>query len=169
MALATSSLLAQDLPAAIPQAAAPYKTAIGLRATYGGPTGTGLDVSVKHFFWKESAIEAQFSLPARGTYLASVSYLWQPQLLHSSRFRPYAGLGLGIVGTNQSRLGERQPMETNLVGSYTIGIEYTFPRAPIALSLDYHRTFAGYKIDYMRGASLNTLTSIGVGFKYIIR
>lgn len=170
LALAAAPLHAQYAPVSTLQATAPYRMALGLRYSPSPMAGPDAAISIKHFFWRESAVEAQVGrLPYRNAYQASLHYIWQPQLLSSSRFRPYAGIGVGITGTNRDLYGERQHMKAGAVGMVTIGIEYTFPKAPIALSVDYRHTFVGYKTDYLRDVPLERMSNLGFSLKYIIR
>jgi len=170
LALAVAPLHAQDAPSTTLQATAPYRTAIGLRYSPSSAAGPDASISIKHFFRRETAVEAQVGrLPYSSAYQASLHYIWQPQLLSSSRFRPYAGVGVGVTGTNRDIYGEQQRMEIGAVGMVTIGIEYTFPRAPLSLSLDYRHTFVGYKTDYLRDVPLQRMSNLGFSVKYIIR
>jgi len=114
-------------------------------------------------------VEAQFGRLSGSAYQASLHYIWQPQLLSSSRFRPYAGIGVGLTATDRNIYGEEQHLETGAVGIATVGIEYTFPKAPIALSLDYRHSFAGYKSNYLRDVPLRRMNNFGFSVKYIIR
>ncbi|MHA6248677.1 hypothetical protein ACXYMU_12115 [Pontibacter sp. CAU 1760] len=170
LALAASPLRAQELPTPKPQAVAPYKFSAGLRVSMFGPSGTLPELRLKYFVKPEAALELQVGkVGFRESYQASLHYLWQPQLLTSNRLRPYAGLGLGLTGTTRDVHYEEQPLQTNLVGIATIGLEYTFPKAPIALSLDYRHTFAGYKTDQFKDVPLRRMNNIGLSVKYLIR
>ena len=167
--LLSTPLMAQtsDAPTSKPNAIAPYKTAIGLRLSPSPAYGSELSFTAKHFISPESALEAQICLINynRG-YMASLQYVWQPQLLTPKRLRPYAGIGLGITGTEFNRYGEKQALATNLVGVFSIGIEYSFTKVPLTLSLDYRNAFAGYKTDYDKHVPLNRLNNVGFGLKY---
>ena len=168
-ALLSTPLMAQtdDAPTSKPNAIAPYKTAIGLRLSPTPMYGSELVLTAKHFIRPESALEAQvgFINYNRG-FMASLQYVWQPQLLTSKRFRPYAGIGLGITGSNFNRHGEQQSLSTNVIGLASFGIEYSFAKLPLALSLDYRHAFAGYKTDYDKHVPLKRLNNVGFGLKY---
>jgi hypothetical protein len=159
-------IMAQDeSPTSKPNAIAPYKTAVGIRLSSYHMYGSDLSVSAKHFIRPEKALELQVGTTSRHHH-ASLQFIWQPQLLTSPRLRPYAGIGLGLTGTEFNRYGEKQPMETNLVGLASFGIEYTFPKAPMTLSLDYRHAFVGYKHDYEKDVPINRLNNLGFGLKY---
>lgn len=165
--LTLPALAQDDVPTSKPNAIAPYKTAVGLRMSPTLIYGPELTITAKHFIRPESALEAEIGMVNYNrSYLASLQYVWQPQLLTSKRFRPYVGIGLGVTGTNYTPRAEKQDFETNLVGLTKFGIEYTFPKAPIALSLDYRHAFYGYKTDDYKHVPLNRLNNIGFGLKY---
>ena len=156
-----------DAPTSKPGAVAPYRTSVGLRFSPSGKYGTDLTITARHFIRPESAIEAQVGLFNfnRG-YQASLQYVWQPQLLSSQRLRPYAGIGIGITGTEFNRYGEQQSMATNLTGIASVGIEYTFSKIPLALSLDYRFAFVGDTTDPVKDVPLNRFNNVGVTVKY---
>ena len=170
LSLAAAPLFAQDLATSKPQAVAPYKAAAGIRVTTGIPAGTLAELRLKYFVKPESALELQVGqLGFRESFQTSLHYIWQPQLVSSSRLRPYAGIGVGLTGTNRNIYGEKQSLQTNLVGIATIGIEYTFPKAPFSLSLDYRNAFVGYKMDSFRDTPLRRMNNVGLSVKYLIR
>lgn len=168
--MATPVLAQEDAPTSTPGALAPYKTAIGFRYSPSNQFGADLAITAKHFIRPESAIEAQMGITNynRG-YLASIQYVWQPQLLTSSRLRPYAGIGIGLTGTEFNTQGEQQPWSTNLIGIASFGIEYTLSKAPLTFSLDYRHAFVGYKTDSFKDVPLNRLHNIGLGVKYLFK
>jgi hypothetical protein len=169
-----ATLQAQDSLSVKPQVQAPYKLAIGARFAAGAATGGDLSISAKYFIGKESALEAQSSVnPESRFFLASLSYIWQPKLATSDRFRPYAGLGVGILRSRNyyydgSSMNEF--IKVNPVAVATFGIEYTFKKAPIALSLDYRSTFMRYdNSNRPTYFSLNQSSNLGLGVKFLIR
>ncbi|MFD2246638.1 porin family protein [Pontibacter ruber] len=169
-----ATLQAQDSLSVKPQATAPYKVAVGARFSAGGPTGADLSITAKYFIGKQSALEAQSTVnPQNRYFLASLSYIWQPQLLTSSRFRPYAGLGVGVLRSRNYYYDGRSTSEhikVNPVGVATIGVEYTFPKAPIALSLDYRSTFLRLDNTSTQPTfDLRNSSNIGLGVKFLIR
>ncbi|MFD2513915.1 outer membrane beta-barrel protein [Pontibacter locisalis] len=165
--MTTPALAQEDALTSKPGALAPYKTAIGFRYSPSNKFGADLAITAKHFIRPESAIEAQVGITNYNrAYFASIQYVWQPQLLTSNRLRPYAGIGLGLSGTEFNRNGEQQPFSTNLVGLGNIGIEYTFPKVPLSLSLDYRHAIFGYKTDSFKDLPINRLNNIGIGLKY---
>jgi hypothetical protein len=171
LALAAPPLRAQDeVPTSTPQATAPYRTAFGFRTTAGGPAGIRSELRLKHFVRPESAFELQVGQwQYHESYQTSLHYIWQPQLLSSSRLRPYAGIGIGAVGTTRDRFYEKQDMEVGTVLLASVGLEYTFPKIPLALSIDYRHTVLGYKMHTLHGISPSRMHSFGIGLKYILR
>ncbi|MBD1397514.1 hypothetical protein H9Q13_10080 [Pontibacter sp. JH31] len=159
---------AQDSLQVKSQVSAPYKIAIGIRYATGGPTGVDLGVTAKYFFRPQSAIELHSTLsPEARYYLASLSYIWQPKLATSERFRPYAGIGIGFLRPD-SRFYGNEVDRNNIVVLPTIGIEYQLKKVPLAISLDYRSTFmrihSGTTQLNMRHSS-----NIGLGVKYTFR
>ena len=166
-----ATLQAQDSLTVKPQVQAPYKFAIGARFSPGGLTGADLSISAKYFIGKESALEVQSSVnPESRYYLASLSYIWQPKLATSDRFRPYAGLGVGVLRSRYYYDGSSEYIKVNPVGVATFGIEYTFKKAPIALSLDYRSTFIRFdNSNRPTYFSLNQSSNLGLGVKFLIK
>ncbi|WP_299758848.1 hypothetical protein [uncultured Pontibacter sp.] len=164
----SSPALAQtDVPTSKPQAVAPYKTSLGLHATWGGPSGISSELRLKHFVGSQSALELQAGLGQwqnRGVYQASLHYLWQPQLLTSSRFRPYAGFGVGAVGSTS--FNEKQDMEIQAALLTSIGIEYTFPKLPLAVSVDYRHTLVRLNTHTFDAFNKSNMGTLGIGLKY---
>ncbi|GAB3825622.1 hypothetical protein GCM10028895_35450 [Pontibacter rugosus] len=167
MTLFALPVLAQETPASTPQAVAPYKTAIGFRTSFGGSSGTHSDLRLKHFIKPETALELQVGqLSYRDTYQASLHYIWQPQLLSTSRLRPYAGIGIGAVGTTRNRLYEKQDLEMGAVVLGSVGIEYTFRKLPLSVSLDYRHTLLGLSTSTFQYRGYSSMNSVGLGLKY---
>ncbi|RDV13778.1 hypothetical protein DXT99_17225 [Pontibacter diazotrophicus] len=171
LALAASPLRAQnEMPISKPQATAPYRTAIGFRTNASGPAGAKFELRMKHFVKPESAFELQVGQwHYHESYQASLHYIWQPQLLTSSRLKPYAGIGIGAVGTTRNRYLEKQDMEVGAVLLASAGLEYTFPKIPLALSIDYRHTLIGHNTHTLRSLPLTRMHSFGIGIKYIFR
>ncbi|WP_266203696.1 hypothetical protein [Pontibacter kalidii] len=158
-----------EAPSSKPGAVAPYRTSLGFRTTWGGPSGVNTELRLKHFIRPQSALELQAGQwHYQGAYQASLHYLWQPQLLTSSRIRPYAGLGIGAVGGTRDRFNEKQDMEVGAVLLGSVGIEYTFPRLPLAISLDYRFTAIGLNTNTFEYFGHSRMNTLGVGLKYTL-
>ncbi|GHA64020.1 outer membrane beta-barrel protein [Pontibacter akesuensis] len=170
IALFATPALAQDTPTSKPQATAPYNTSIGFRASVAGPSGLTPEIRIKHFIRPQSALELQVGQwNYQGAYQASLHYLWQPQLLTSSRLRPYAGLGIGAVGSTKDRFGERQVMETHAVLLGSVGVEYAFRKLPLAVSLDYRYVVTGFNTHSFDAVNGSRASTFGIGLKYTLR
>lgn len=170
MLAAATTLHAQDTLSVKQQASAPYKLAVGARFSSLGPLGADLSLSAKYFIGKESALEAQATaVPGSDFFQASLNYIWQPQLLSSSQFRPYVGVGVGFIRIDFSRFEDGEKF-INPVGVFTIGAEYSFKKLPIAVSVDYRNPF----LRYNNSSTQSKFTSgyygnIGLGIKYILK
>lgn len=103
------------------------------------------------------------------SYQASLHYIWQPQLLTSSRLWPYAGIGIGAVSTTRDRYLEKQDMEVGAVLLASAGVGHAFPRIPLSLSVDYRQTMLGYNTQTLRSLPYTRMHSFGIGLKYIFR
>ncbi|WP_018476447.1 outer membrane beta-barrel protein [Pontibacter roseus] len=163
-----SAAQAQDSLQVKHHVSAPYKVAVGIRYSAGGPTGVDLGITGKFFFSRQSALEVHSTInPNARNYLASLSYIWQPKLATSERIRPYAGIGMGIIRPD-SKYYDNETTQSNLVVIPTIGIEYQFRRLPIAVSLDYRSTLmrvggGSYNLN------LRNTSNLGLGLKYTFR
>ncbi|MBC5994220.1 outer membrane beta-barrel protein [Pontibacter cellulosilyticus] len=167
---ALPALAQDDAPTSKPNAISSYKTAIGLRFSPSYRFRPDVTVTAKHFISPEFAVEAQAGTADYDKgYHASLQYVWQPQLLTSQRLRPYAGIGLGVTGTEVSRYREEQPLSTNLIGIGSIGLEYSFAKVPISLSVDYRHALFGYKTDSFKDMPINRINNVAVGLKYNFR
>ncbi len=167
-----SALQAQDSLSTQPRATAPYKLAVGARFTYGGPTGADVNLTAKYFIGRQSALEVQLPVVPQSKFqLALLSYIWQPQLLSTSRFRPYAGLGVGVMrARNPGFYPEEPDMKTNPVAVATFGVEYTFKNAPVSLSLDYRAPFMRFdNSSYQPRLPLENTRTFGIGVKYLLK
>ena len=163
---------AQDSLQVKPQVSAPYKVAVGIRYAIAGPTGTDLGITAKYFIGKQSALEAYSNLSTEKRYfLASLSYIWQPKLATSDRLRPYAGIGLGLLRTNNPspEYYGGPAAYTNPVAVASFGVEYSFKKTPLAISLDYRSTFVRYGRSTPQYVDLNNSSNIGLGLKYTFR
>ncbi|AKD05566.1 hypothetical protein PKOR_06755 [Pontibacter korlensis] len=161
--------IAQDTPTSKPNAIAPYKTAIGYRASVGGPTGIQHELRIKRFVKPEAALELQVGRWGhRESYQASLHYLWQPQLLTSSRLRPYAGVGIGAVGTTRGWYYEKQPLKVGAILLASVGVEYAFQKIPLAVSLDYRHAVLGVNTDSYSFRGFSYMNTLGLGLKYTI-
>ncbi|WP_276498310.1 hypothetical protein [Pontibacter litorisediminis] len=156
-----------DAPTSKPRAMAPYKTSLGLHSTWGGPSGFSSELRLKRFVSPQSALELQVGQwQYQGAYQASLHYLWQPQLLTSSRIRPYAGIGIGAVGSTRGLFNEKQDMVVRAVALTSIGIEYTFPKLPLAISVDYRHTLIRFNAHTFNAINDNNHNTLSVGLKY---
>jgi opacity protein-like surface antigen len=165
------SAQAQDSLQVKPQVSAPYKLAVGLRYA-SGLQGADLGVTARYFIGKQSALEAYSDLnPESRYFLASLSYIWQPKLATSDRFRPYAGIGIGLLRTNNPYppYYDGPASYTNPVGIATFGVEYSLKKIPLAISLDYRSTFVRYGRSTPSYVNLNNSSNVGLGLKYTFR
>lgn len=164
------SVQAQDLPDTKPQASAPYKAAVGLRYTVGGGGYTDLGLTAKYFITDQTAFEVYTKLPFYSRdYLASLSYIWQPKLGFSERFRPYVGAGAGILRhTNWPLEYEGEP-RISPIAFGMIGIEYQFKKLPMALSLDYRTPMLSAGTYAPHSNHISRISSLSVGLKYTFR
>jgi opacity protein-like surface antigen len=162
---------AQDTLQVKQQVSAPYKLAVGFRYAT-GPTAITLGVTAKYFIREQAALEVYSDLnPEARHFLTSLSYVWQPKLATSARFRPYAGIGVGVLHTKNPAptYFEGPASYTKPVGVYSFGVEYSFKKIPLALSLDYRSTFlrngpsTPYYFPYHRA------NNVGLGLKYTFR
>lgn len=104
-----------------------YNTAVSVNI--GGDMGFGF----KHFLSERSAIEAQFgyNLSCHGVMLSAV---YQYHVPLATGFSLYAGGGLNIGALH---LGKHQSADFAIGLDPTVGFEYKFADAPIALAVDY--------------------------------
>lgn len=166
---ATTHLLAQDSLSVTPAATKPYKLALGVRYSPGGP-GADFGFTAKYFIGTQSALEAQvLKLTYSDSYMATVSYVWQPQLLTSSGLRPYISAGLGAM-----RYLDRHPdvsfIKTNPIAVVSAGIEYKLPKAPVALSLDYRAPVLRYdNSPYQSRKPVSDYGNLGIGVKLLLK
>ena len=168
---ALPSMAQEEAITSKPGAYAPYKFSIGLRyANNGGPTGADIGATAKYFFTKQSAVEVQSTIhPKASYYLASLSYIWQPQLLTSARFRPYAGIGLSLIRASDN-FSSTESRYSNLVITPSFGVEYQFKKLPLALSIDYRSTHLRLNTgSTTNNINLRTTSNIGFGLKYTFK
>ncbi|HEY4651085.1 MAG TPA: hypothetical protein VIG72_06705 [Pontibacter sp.] len=164
-----TTLLAQDSLSVKPVATKPYKLALGLRYSPGGPAAD-FGFTAKYFIGAQSALEAQATkFSYSDSYMATVSYVWQPQLLTSSGLRPYISAGIGAM-----RYHDQHPdnsfIKTNPVAVVNAGVEYKFRRAPVALSLDYRAPVLRYdNSPYQSRKPLSDYGNLGIGVKLLLR
>ncbi len=163
------ALQAQDSLLVTPRATMPYKFAFGLRYSPAGP-GSDYSFTAKYFLSNQSALEAQASkLTFSDNYMATLSYIWQPQLLTSTNIRPYAGLGIGVLHY-QDHHPEGRITKTSPVAVVTAGIEYTFSKVPIAISLDYRAPILRYdNSNTSPRLPLSTFSNFGLGIKFLLK
>jgi outer membrane protein W len=164
------SAQAQDLPETKPQASAPYKAAVGLRYTVGGAGYTDLGLTAKYFITDQTALEAYTKLPFYSRdYLASLSYIWQPKLAFSERFRPYVGAGAGILRHTNSPLEHEGEPRISPIAFGMVGIEYQFKKLPMALSLDYRTPLLSTGTHTPHYNHVSRISSLSLGLKYTLR
>lgn len=104
-----------------------YNTAIGVNL------GADMGFGFKHFLGERGAIEAQFgyNLGCEGVMLSAV---YQYHVPLATGFSLYAGGGLNI---GVLHLGKHQESDFAIGLDPTVGFEYKFAGAPIALAVDY--------------------------------
>ena len=126
MIIALAALL---LPVAAIQSAhaQEYNTAIGVNL------GSDMGIGFKHFLGERGAIEAQFgyNLSCKGVMLSAV---YQYHIPLATGFSLYAGGGLNIGALH---LGKHDDADFAIGLDPTVGFEYKFAGAPIALAVDY--------------------------------
>ena len=124
------AMLALALPAVCltPAHAQDYNTAVSVNI------GADMGFSFKHFVGEHGAFEAQFgyNIPCDGVMLSAV-YQYHVPLAQGFNF--YAGGGLNIGALHLGRPHENADFAIGI--DPTIGFEYKFNTAPIALAVDY--------------------------------
>lgn len=161
------ALAQEEAPTSTLQAVAPYKFSLGIRTSVGGPAGIQPELHLKYFVRPETALELQAgAIGYKGSYQASLHYLWQPQLLSSSRLRPFAGIGISAVSTKGDMFHEKEKMEIGAAAIATFGIEYTFRKMPLAISLDYRHAVLGLRTQTSQYTGYSRLNTLGLGLKY---
>lgn len=120
-------LLALPLTGLHSASAQEYNTAVSVNL------GADMGFGFKHFLGERSAIEAQFgyNIPDKGVMLSAV---YQYHVPLATGFSLYAGGGLNIGALH---LGKHQSSDFAIGLDPTVGFEYKFADAPIALALDY--------------------------------
>lgn len=153
------------------QISAPYKLALGLRYAV-GPAGLTLGATAKYFIREQSALEAYSDLnPDARQFLSSISYIWQPKLATSNRLRPYAGIGVGLLHTNNPAPAyfDGPASYINPVGVVSFGAEYSSKKLPLALSFDYRSTFLRYGRSTPHYVNQYRSNNLAIGLKYTFR
>ncbi len=109
------------------ESAQDYKTAVSVNL------GADMGFGVKHFIGKRGAIEAQagYNIPCKGVMLSAV-YQYHVPLVTGFKF--YAGGGVNIGALH---LGKHSSSEFAIGLDPTVGFEYKFAQAPIAVAVDY--------------------------------
>lgn len=104
-----------------------YNTAISVNL------GADMGFGFKHFLGERSAIEAQlgYNIGCDGVMLSAV---YQYHVPLATGFSLYAGGGLNIGALH---LGKHQNSDFAIGLDPTVGFEYKFAGAPIALAVDY--------------------------------
>lgn len=120
-------LLALPLAGMQSASAQEYNTAVSVNL------GADMGFGFKHFLGERSAIEAQFgyNIPCNGVMLSAV---YQYHVPLATGFSLYAGGGLNIGALH---LGKHESSDFAIGLDPTVGFEYKFADAPIALALDY--------------------------------
>lgn len=120
-------LLALPLAGLQSASAQEYNTAVSVNL------GADMGFGFKHFLGERSAIEAQFgyNIPCNGVMLSAV---YQYHVPLATGFSLYAGGGLNIGALH---LGKHESSDFAIGLDPTVGFEYKFADAPIALALDY--------------------------------
>lgn len=120
-------LLALPLAGLHSVSAQEYNTAVSVNL------GADMGFGFKHFLGERSAIEAQFgyNIPCNGVMLSAV---YQYHVPLATGFSLYAGGGLNIGALH---LGKHESSDFAIGLDPTVGFEYKFADAPIALALDY--------------------------------
>ena len=125
--MAAVSALALSLAVVGTAQAQDYDTGIGVNL------GADMGIGFKRFLTERSAVEAQFgyNLGCKGVMLSAV-YQYHGPL--ATGFSLYAGGGLNI---GVLHLGKHQDADFAIGLDPTVGFEYKFANAPIALAVDY--------------------------------
>jgi hypothetical protein len=101
--------------------------------------------------------------------MASLSYVWQPKLAISERFRPYAGIGGGVLRHTGTPYGQEGQAYISPVAFGTIGMEYLFKKLPMALSLDYRTPIFSTGEHAPHYNHISRVSSLGLSLKYTFR
>lgn len=113
-----------------------YRHAVGLRV------GSIAAASYKLFLTKNHAIEAQVGLRFKHGLMFSGLYQFHGDIGFDTGFRWFGGAGVTAGFKNDS-------FGVGLLGS--VGAEYKFKLAPIAISLDYQPVIVGASPGYAEG------------------
>ena len=115
-----------------------YKSAFGIRLGY----ENGL--TLKHFMAPSSAAEFLLSVSPRHFHLTGM-YEYQQPVPDAPGLDWYVGIGahIGSIYHDRDRYKSAFLIGADLIG----GLEYTFPRAPFCLSLDWKPAF-NFSNDY---------------------
>lgn len=131
-----------------------YRVAAGLKFSYEfGPSG-------KYFYDKDTAIEAILGLRSHGAVFTA---LWEKHvpILEVDKLKLYYGFGAHLGGTGNNTNPKFD--KTILTGADGIvGVEYTIPDAPIAISLDLNP-----RLELGHGPYFDLAP--GLGLKYTFR
>lgn len=113
-----------------------YKTGIGARV------GFFNGLTVKHFVNRNNAVEGILNFRWDGVIITGV-YEWQNRLPNAQGFDYFLGLG-GHIGffNDYDWHDDDDDDRTTIVGvDLIIGLEYTFPKAPFTIGMDYKPAF----------------------------
>jgi outer membrane protein W len=169
LCLLVTPLFAQDNLSTKPLATKPYKLALGVRYLPGGPA-PDITFNAKYFFRPQSAIEVQAGKLSRNqATMATISYIWQPELLTSAKLRPYAGIGVGAIRYHDFQ-PESSIIKTNPVAVLNAGLEYRLSKAPLAFSLDYRAPIVRFDTSPTQARTpLSDFSNLGVGIKFLLK
>lgn len=110
-----------------------YGQGQGYRTSVGVGLGPDMSVNFKHFLSDKSALELQgaYNIPRDGV-MFSLVYQYHVPIGHGFSF--YGGGGINIGGLY---LNHKETAEFAIGIAPTVGFEYAFAGAPIALAIDY--------------------------------
>lgn len=114
-----------------------YRTGIGARV------GFFNGLTVKHFVNRNNAVEGILNFRWDGVIITGL-YEWQNPLPNAQGFEYYLGLGghIGFFDDYEWDDDDDDDDSATIVGlDLIIGLEYTFPRAPFTIGLDYKPAF----------------------------
>ena len=143
-----------------------YSNALGIRVETGNMINTYTGLSVKHFFRKHSAAEAQILFGKYAT-LIGVEYQYHGSLLKQIGLKWYSGIGpaltmskVYIYDSNGNYYGSDSQNNTSVRAS--VGLDFTVPDIPLNLSLDWRPAFG---ISSAYGSSFSAVR-FGMAFRY---
>jgi len=137
----------------------PYQTSLGARIGY------PLTVSAKHFLQESIAIEANAGLRAFSGYrwiVLGAAGLKHKPLDVLDRLQWYYGAGASLYFWRFKAL--TQPAESSLGLQGYLGLDYTFRKSPVNVTIDWTPTF------FIKGYTPGLGTRFGgLGIRYVLR